>query len=291
MRLLILQAGPNSERGRKRRQTSEVAVEIIRVGGTYETAVVDRTDPSGQLRQRPDVCHLTRMILRPDQLIAGRPAKDIRKFLREIVHLQASCGYAQHILRCPKEEAKQVMRALEKEGYLSRAGRHEGHDLYATTLKGNQLAGANLRPISRTTAEKTLKAFMQRVRMVNANPDYLETITGVIVFGSFLSAIEELGDVDVGIQLERKPMGDEVFMQLAEARRKLAQEQGRRFRNLSDWVTWPSREIWVFLKSRAKQLSIHDFRELRRLPPFRCKILFGERRALVKSLPNAQFVE
>ena len=126
------------------------------------------------------------MILRPDQVIVGRPAKDIRKFLREILHLQVSCGYAQHILGCPKEEAKEVLSALEKEGYLSRAGRHEGHDLYETTLKGNQLAGANLRPISRTTAEKTLKAFMQRVRAVNANPDNLETITGVIVFGRFL---------------------------------------------------------------------------------------------------------
>ena len=41
-----------------------------------------------------------------------------------------------------REKAKQVMSALEKEGYLSRAGRHEGHDLYETTLKGNQLAGA-----------------------------------------------------------------------------------------------------------------------------------------------------
>jgi hypothetical protein len=40
-------------------------------------------------------------------------------------------------------------------------------------------------------------------------------------------------------------------------------------------VTWPSREIWLFLKSRARQLSIHDFRELQRLPPFRCKILFA----------------
>jgi predicted nucleotidyltransferase len=231
------------------------------------------------------------MILRPYQVIAGRPAKDIRRFLREMLHLKVSCGYAQHVLGCPKEEAKQVMSALEKEGYLSRAGRHEGHDLYETTLKGNQLAGANLRPISRTTAEKTLKAFMERVRTVNSDPDYLETITGVIVFGSFLSASEELGDVDVGIQLERKAMEDEVFMQRAEARRKLAQERGRRFRNLSEWVTWPSREIWLFLKSRARQLSIHDFRELQRLPPFRCKILFGKRQALVKSLPNAQFVE
>jgi len=231
------------------------------------------------------------MILRPDQVIAGHPAKDIRRFLREILHLQVSCGYAQHVLGCAKEEAKEMLSALEKAGYLSRAGRQGGHDLYETTLKGNQLAGANLRPISRTTAEKTLKAFMQRVRAVNSDRDYLETITGVIAFGSFLSATQELGDVDVGIQLERKAIGDELFMQRAEARRNLAQERGRRFRNLSEWVTWPSREIWLFLKSRARQLSIHDFRELQRLPPFRCKILFGKRQALVKSLPNAQFVE
>jgi len=231
------------------------------------------------------------MIVRPDQVIAGRPAKDIRKLLREIHHLQVSSAYIRDVLRCSMDEAKQVLSALEREGYLSRAGRHEGHDLYETTLKGNQLAGANLRPISRATAERTLRAFMQRVGAVNSNPDYLETITGVIVFGSFLSPSEELGDVDVGIEIERKPMGDEVFMQLAEARRQLAQERGRRFRNLSEWVTWPTTEMWLFLKSRARQLSIHDFRELKRLPPFRCKILLGERRALAKSLPNAAFIE
>ena len=52
MRLRILQAGPKSQKGgeisttnkedRKRRQASEVAVEIIRVDGTHETACVDR---------------------------------------------------------------------------------------------------------------------------------------------------------------------------------------------------------------------------------------------------------
>jgi len=152
------------------------------------------------------------MIVRPDQVIAGRPAKDIRKLLREIHHLQVSSAYIRDVLRCSMDEAKQVLSALEREGYLSRAGRHEGHDLYETTLKGNQLAGANLRPISRATAERTLRAFMQRVGAVNSNPDYLETITGVIVFGSFLSPSEELGDVDVGIEIERKPMGDEVFI-------------------------------------------------------------------------------
>ncbi len=208
-----------------------------------------------------------------------------------MLHLRFACGCARYVLRCSKEEAEKVVSALEEDGYLSRAGRHEGQELYETTLKGNQLAGATLRPISRATAERTLEAFMQRVRAVNSDPDYLETITGVIVFGSFLSPKEDLGDVVVGIQLERKPMSEEVFMQLAEARRTLAQGRGRRFRNLSDWATWPTREIWVFLKSRARQLSIHDFRELRRLPPFRCRILLGDRRTVAKSLSNAQCVE
>jgi len=130
------------------------------------------------------------MILRPGQVIAGCPVKDI-----ETRHLQVSCAYARDLLRCSAAEATQIVSALQREGYLSRTGRHEGHELYETTLKGNQLARANLRPISRATAERTLRAFMQRVGAVNSNPDYLETITGVIVFGSFLSPSDELGDV------------------------------------------------------------------------------------------------
>jgi hypothetical protein len=108
---------------------------------------------------------------------------------------------------------------------------------------------------------------------------------------SFISPRPQLGDVDVGIRLERKPMDDGFFMQLADARRKLAQERGKRFRNISEWATWPVQEIWVYLKSRARQLSIHDFRELRNIPPFTCKILVGEKRSLARSLPNARFVE
>ncbi len=235
--------------------------------------------------------HCNPMILRPGQIIAGRPATDIRKFLREMLHLRVACGYVRDVLGCSTDEAQGLLSALQRDGYLVRAGQCEGQELYETTLKGDGLGSAKLRPISRATAEKTMKGFIERVHAVNADPDYLETITGVIVFGSFISPRQELGDVDVGIQLRRKPIDDDLFMQLAEARRKLAQERGRRFRNISEWPTWPVQEIWVFLKSRARQLSIHDFREVRNLPPFRCKILLGEKRSLARSLPNAHFVE
>jgi len=230
------------------------------------------------------------MILRSSQVIAGIPAKDIRRLLRQVRRLEFTCGFVAEVLGCSLDEAKRVVSGLEKGGYLSRTGLYEGHEFYETTLNGNQLAGASLRPISRATAEKILDGFMQRVRAVNSNPDYLAEVTGVIVFGSFLSQGEELGDVDVGIQLEWKPSDAETFKQRAEARRKLAQEQSRQFRNVTDWAIWPNTEVRLFLKSRTRQLSIHDFRELKRLPPFRCRILFGQRRALGKLLPNASFI-
>lgn len=133
------------------------------------------------------------MILRSHQVIAGHPAREMRRLLREIRHLQVACGYVCDVLGCSMKEAKEVMEALEQEGYLSKNGQLDGQQLYETTVSGNQLAGANLRPISRVTAEKKLRGFMERVHAANSNPDYLETITGVIVFGSLLSEKEKLG--------------------------------------------------------------------------------------------------
>src|SRR5690349_13831161 len=43
-------------------------------------------------------CYLSPMILRAGQVIAGRPAKDIRKLLREIRHLQVSSAYVRDVL-------------------------------------------------------------------------------------------------------------------------------------------------------------------------------------------------
>ena len=50
-------------------------------------------------------------------------------------HLQFACGYAREVLGCSIDEAEKVVSALEKDGYLSKAGRHEGQQLYETTLK------------------------------------------------------------------------------------------------------------------------------------------------------------
>jgi hypothetical protein len=141
-----------------------------------------------EVASRAGSCHCNPMILRRDQRIAGRPAKDV---------LKVACGYVRDVLGCSMDDAQQLLDALRKEGYVVRAGQCQGQKLYETSLKGNGLASAKLRPISRATGERTLEGFMQRVHSVNADPGYLETITGVIVLGSFISPRQKLGDASI----------------------------------------------------------------------------------------------
>ena len=126
--------------------------------------------------------------------------------------------------------------------------------------------------------------------MVSSNPSFLHTITAAVVFGSALSETEELGDVDVAVQLERKPMDWETYLRSSNERVTLAQQNGKRFGNITEQVCWPTIEIWNFLESRTRQLSIHDLDELNRFPKVKCRVLFGYRQVLAELLPNAEIV-
>lgn len=70
-----------------------------------------------------------------------------------------------------------------------------------TTTRGNVLAQASFRrPITRVTAERHLKAVIQRVADYNADPKYLFYIEQIIVFGSYLNPdVSLLGDIDIAI--------------------------------------------------------------------------------------------
>jgi hypothetical protein len=96
--------------------------------------------------------------------------------------------------------------------------------------------------------------------------------------------------VDVAVRLERKVADWETHVQLSYERVWRARRNGKRFRNITEQVFWPAIEIWNSLKSGTRQLSIHEFDELSRLPELKCRILLGERWALAKLLPNATII-
>lgn len=229
------------------------------------------------------------MIIRRHQSIAGRGAVEVRQLLREIGSLYVSPEFTQAVLRCSEREAIRVMRALRRAGYLSNTVGDEP-SLYCRTVKGSRLADASLRPISRVTAEKILQGFVERLRLVNSSHGFLHTISAAVVFGSSLSDVDRLGDVDVAVELERRPMGWETFIRRSNERIMFAQRSGKRFRNITEAVCWPTIEIWNFLKSRTKQLNIHTLGELNEFPRVKCRILLGQRELLSELLPRAEIV-
>jgi len=198
--------------------------------------------------------------------------------------------FVQKVLGCSAQEAVQLMYALQTAGYVSSCSGGKDPSLYTRTTEGNRLAGASLRPISKTTADRVLRGFVERIRKANSNRRFLYTITAAVVFGSAVSEAKELGDVDVAVRLERKTMDWETHVQLSYERVWQARRNGRRFRNITEQVFWPTIEIRNFLKSRTRQLNIHEIAEVAGLPDVKCRILLGERRDLAALLPNAHIV-
>jgi hypothetical protein len=69
------------------------------------------------------------------------------------------------------------------------------------------MRAARLAPrINRATAEKLLADFLQCVEEVNAHPDLLHWVTEVRVFGSYLTNSDDLGEIDLAIKKERRPV-------------------------------------------------------------------------------------
>jgi len=230
------------------------------------------------------------MILQKHQTIVGHPAPVIRRFLRQMGSWHVDQEFAEEKLGCSAQEAARVMSSLQRAGYISARSDGKGLRLYRRTTEGNRLAQASLRPISRTTADRMLRGFVQRIRKVNSSRSFLYTMTAAVVFGSAVSDAEELGDVDVAIRLERKLADWEAHVRLIYERVWQARRKGKRFRNITEQVCWPAIEIRKFLTSGTRQLNIHEFDELSRLPELKYRILLGERQVLAKLLPNATII-
>ncbi len=129
---------------------------------------------------------------------------------------------------------------------------------------------------------------MERVQTINASREYAYQIESVVLFGSMLSSAERLGDVDLAIELKPAILGDKEFDERCNMRRGTAQAGGRRFTSTFEWVTWPQKEIILFLKSRSRTLSLHDLHDLTSMNDIQCRVLLGNTRRLMKMI-SGQF--
>jgi hypothetical protein len=109
------------------------------------------------------------MRIKPDEVVAGFPAKKIRELLRQSVD-SLSARHATKILDIKTNEAIRLLERLEQGDLLERnpaLPNSEDVPSRKRTVKGGAIANALFStPLSRQSAEKTMNEFLDRVRKV-----------------------------------------------------------------------------------------------------------------------------
>lgn len=197
------------------------------------------------------------MRIEPDQTFAGVPAMRVRDMFRTLGH---SCSftaeYVQSHFEIPSEQAIDLVAELERHGFIE--PQDDGSEYWQPTLKGSALALATAaKPIRRTSAERILGEFLERVEVVRLDPQYLLRVERIELFGSMAAGNDPVNDIDLGIAYTRKEPDDTRYAELAEECRRAALARGRSFPLYADWLSWPKTQVLLFLKSRSRALSLH----------------------------------
>ena len=208
--------------------------------------------------------HLARDNVRldPSAMIARKPALEIRRLLRRTHGVGFDAQTVREVLGISRREAETVIGQLEEAELVAKkmaAGLDDKRPPdWANTVKGNAVAMATTaRPVKRTTADRALAQFLDRVATVNATGALAYRVSRVVVFGSYLTQANELNDVDLLIDLVPRnpnPREQEVLEESVLAR---AVKNGRRFGNIVEVLAWPQTEVRLLLKKRSRTLSLH----------------------------------
>jgi predicted nucleotidyltransferase len=223
------------------------------------------------LIQRATTCELNcgvilkvGMRIDPKGRIANYPALMVRRALR---CLRGDIVWGEEALenaaKLTPGTGRAFAQALKADGLIE-ASRHGG---WTVTQAGNALAAATAaRPVSRSTAERALAEFLERVARVNDDPYFLARVNRVALYGSLLRPeVARLSDVDLAVQLVGKETDPQ---RLREANAKRVEQlamKGTFFGNfLEEQFCW-FLETFRFLKARSRVISLADYNVEKRM--------------------------
>jgi predicted nucleotidyltransferase len=206
------------------------------------------------------------MRIDPKETIAGIPILDVRKLLRRTRTFGFTEEYVKYSLKLSTDQAAQLIDEMASRGLIKEDKPEDLESMefevteryWENTMAGNRLALATAaKPIKRSTAEKAIKGLLERVEELNSNPHYLWKVDKVIVFGSYLSGLPMINDVDIALEITTKENDLQIHNELRDKRIHEAKEGGKKFRSYLEELFWPFNEVVLFLKSRSRTLSLH----------------------------------
>jgi predicted nucleotidyltransferase len=156
------------------------------------------------------------------------------------------------------------------------------------TSKGLALSSATLRAIFRATAAKHLAELLRRIPVISGDPLHAFTVNAVIVFGSFLSEKQKLGDIDVAVNLEVKQSTDDEYRRRLDGLLARAWLEGRTPSNVVEASCWPRLGVFRDLRRGLRQLRLHELYGLQKLGALECCVVFGDPDMVKTILPKAR---
>jgi len=211
------------------------------------------------------------MNINPKETMFGLPILKVREVLRHALKerlwgdsSKKVTGKVTQILKQPTTVAQELVNQLLNENYIfwEKEKFPDGVQYkLSETEKGRRFGIAKATtPLTRTKANELLQNLIERAKSINENPEFVFFVERIEVFGSYLTDKELLGDLDVGVKLDRRYNG-RLFTQHNQQRIEMAKSSGRSFNNSTDQLNWPYLEVILMLKARKRGLSIHDINE------------------------------
>ena len=189
------------------------------------------------------------MRIERDQLIAGLPAREVRRFMRGAADHIIRITVVTHFLGLSPAGARKFLKELERDGWIAAKVDH-----WEATEKGRALAMATAaKPLRRETAERLIAEVVERARMINRDSSLAYRVRLLAVFGSALTGKVRPNDVDIACRLAPRFAGEK--QEILEDERRAS----RGFINTFEWAAWPKLEVLKKLKSRSRGLSVQDF--------------------------------
>lgn len=221
------------------------------------------------------------------EVVAGHSALQVRGFLRRFEHGFFMVSAAESFMQIKSRQAADFIDDMVALQLIEPTMPFGDKAAFQVATRGHAFASATAaKPISRGTAERVLREFIDRVNAVNAFEEYAFKVKSALLFGSMLSGAERLSDVDIAIDLQPRISDSAKLKQQCDRRRHLAEEQGRAFSMAIDWATWPRKEVLLRLKARSRSLSLHGFEQLMGMENLRYRILTGNAALIASQVPN-----
>ena len=141
------------------------------------------------------------MRLNRKQLIGNLPVKIVRDLLGR--DDQFSLASICERLYLSQVQTRKLIKDLKSMELIETDTSHKGkRSFWRRTIKGNAFCCAKfLKPIPREKAFKIVDLLLERVEEVNRNDDFKYFVTYVGLFGSLSKGAEEVGDIDLVVDL------------------------------------------------------------------------------------------